>query len=528
MTDYIAQEAVETVRTAIVTAVNEGVPPARTALNLIGRMDLRTGTRSGGILGLDGQRAEQAQRVRSMLADKDEIRRYFIRDRETGVVRPRYTTTDRRFDSMVRNAIADGRALSPAEIDRIGNRHVSRLLDNRAKQIAHDSPLTSLRAGQHDGFRELVGTGAVLDEQMERIWLSASDNITRPDHRTMHGQKVVGMDAVWTFPDGSQALYPGDSSLGAPIEQTTQCRCVEVVRIIPKSNLEQPATKGEIQPAQATPLEPMSISELTEALKGVDGESLIKIDPSQDKFLERIIQLRERIVGNVGTDVVDEATFKAMPGKPIYRGVARATYVEDNVNGAWIGHGVYGNGNYFASNIKTSHKYMGGDNGWIYSSKLKADARIISIKDASNLKDDFLLSETIPQELKDTVGRNISRVAAFHGYDAIEMPVLASEIVKDQSTYTIVFNNRALVTNGGSLPNSLQITERSVGIDVVERATIEARMKELIKSAATAPPADIPKMADEVSRLNSKLRAASQSPQGVYEQIVGEILRVSE
>jgi len=236
MTEYLVQETAETVRNAIITAVNEGVPPAKTARDLIGLMDKRTGKRTGGIMVLDDQRAGQAQRVRAMLGDKDEIRKYFIKDKVTGKMKPRYKTTDRRFDKRVRDAINEGRALSNSDIDQIANRHMSRLLKDRATQIAHDNTLTALRAGQHAGFEELVETGAVDDDQMERTWLSTGDSITRPDHQAMNGTKVYGMNTPYTFPDMSQALYPGDTSLGAPIDQTTYCRCIEVVRIIPKKN----------------------------------------------------------------------------------------------------------------------------------------------------------------------------------------------------------------------------------------------------------------------------------------------------
>lgn len=241
LTQYLIQSTADGVRSAVVRAVNEGIPTRKLATELVGLMDKRTGLRTGGIMGLDDQRAAQAARVREMLGDKDLIRKYFIKDRKTGVMKPRYSTTDRRYDKRVRDAINEGRALSKADIDIISNRHNSRLLANRATQIAHDNTLTSLRAGQNDGFRELIDSGAVLDEQLERTWVSGRDKITRPDHVEMDGTVVRGAETAYSLPDGSRALYPGDRSLGAPIEQTTFCRCVEVVRIIPRSKLEEPA-----------------------------------------------------------------------------------------------------------------------------------------------------------------------------------------------------------------------------------------------------------------------------------------------
>jgi hypothetical protein len=238
MTEYLSQSTTEAVREAIIRAVDTGVPPAETARDLVGLMDRRTGIRSGGIMNLDAQRAEQAQKVKDMLGDKDKIRRYFIKDSKTGKMKPRYKSTDRTFDKRIREAIKAGRALPKSDIDAISNRHISRLLLDRGKQIARDNTLTALRSGRHNGFIELVESGGVLDEQIERSWLNAGDARVRDDHQVMNGQKRRGMNTPYTFPDGSQGMYPGDRSLGAPIEQTTHCRCAEIFRIIPRSKLE--------------------------------------------------------------------------------------------------------------------------------------------------------------------------------------------------------------------------------------------------------------------------------------------------
>jgi hypothetical protein len=47
----------------------------------------------------------------------------------------------------------------------------------------------------------------------------------------MDGQEVVGFDAPFIAPDGSRMMFPGDTSLGAPGEQTIQCRCFERIRV---------------------------------------------------------------------------------------------------------------------------------------------------------------------------------------------------------------------------------------------------------------------------------------------------------
>jgi hypothetical protein len=47
----------------------------------------------------------------------------------------------------------------------------------------------------------------------------------------MNGQKVQGLSQPFTFPDMSQAMYPGDDSLFAPAGNLIQCRCVQTITL---------------------------------------------------------------------------------------------------------------------------------------------------------------------------------------------------------------------------------------------------------------------------------------------------------
>lgn len=224
----------EAVQDVVRTLVDEGVPARRAALAIVGKINPVTGLRDGGFLGLDGGvlpdgrvtgRLGVAKRVAAMLRDPELIKEYFIG------AKPRYKTTDRRFDKMVRRAIAEGRALTQAEADKITKAHKARLLKNRGDTIAHSEGLTALRKGTHDGWAELVASGAVANDRIERTWLSGRDGRTRHDHVTMQGQKRIGVDTPFTFPDGHLAMFPGDPSLGAGPEDLIECRCVEIFRL---------------------------------------------------------------------------------------------------------------------------------------------------------------------------------------------------------------------------------------------------------------------------------------------------------
>lgn len=184
------------------------------AREVVGRINRATGRREGGIIGLHSQQMGYVANMRAELADPATMANYFTRARR-----------DKRYDAIVRKAMAEGRAVSKADIDRIAGRYADRLLALRGETIARNESINALRAGQHEGYRQLVESGAVRDDQIIRKWSSAHDSRTRHDHLAMDGQTIRGLSVPFTAPDGSMLAYPGDTSLGASARETIQCRC---------------------------------------------------------------------------------------------------------------------------------------------------------------------------------------------------------------------------------------------------------------------------------------------------------------
>lgn len=190
--------------------------PRRVALDLVGRVV--DGARQGGFIGLTSQQAGYVINARKELEALDNA--YFSR-----------TLRDKRFDALVMRSIRDGKKLSVADIDRITGRYRDRLLKMRADTIARTESINSMRAGKHEGFKQLLATGKVREDQIERVWDATMDKRTRHDHMVMEGQKVKGLSAPFVAPDGSRMMFPGDTSLGASAANTINCRCVENVKI---------------------------------------------------------------------------------------------------------------------------------------------------------------------------------------------------------------------------------------------------------------------------------------------------------
>lgn len=217
----LVTEVVNDTRTMIAQTVTGGLEaganPRKTALDIAGRMV--NGRRQGGLVGLHSTQASYVQNMRSELSDPDKMSKYFNRTRR-----------DKRFDSIVRRAMNEGRAVSQADIDRIAGRYADRLLNLRGETIARTETLRALGAGREEAIAQLIENPSndVRAEDITRTWDSAGDSRTRPTHAAADGQKV-GYNEPFTV-GGQRLMFPGDSSLGATGAETISCRCYVQIR----------------------------------------------------------------------------------------------------------------------------------------------------------------------------------------------------------------------------------------------------------------------------------------------------------
>jgi hypothetical protein len=139
---------------------------------------------------------------------------------------------DRRFDSTVRRAIANDKALSPEQIDRFVARYQARQLQHRAQTIARTESTRAINAGQQAYIETAVKDGVVRREQVRRFWVVTRDERTRRAHAAIPrlNPDGVGLDEPFKTPLGP-LMYPGDTA-GSP-ENVINCRCALFTRIVP-------------------------------------------------------------------------------------------------------------------------------------------------------------------------------------------------------------------------------------------------------------------------------------------------------
>lgn len=206
------------VRAFIAAGVETGRGPRSTALDIVGRLNRVTGKRGGGILGLNSQQVDAVIRARAELANPATMANYFTRKRR-----------DARFDGIVRRAMEAGKPVAAADIDRIIGRYSASLLKLRGETIARTETLNALRAGQYEGWAQLIDSGAVDRSRVRLTWVAAQDKFTRHSHMALNG-KQVRFGELFVSILGSRMEFPGDASHGALAADLLNCRCGIVYR----------------------------------------------------------------------------------------------------------------------------------------------------------------------------------------------------------------------------------------------------------------------------------------------------------
>jgi len=190
----LVTEVVDDTRVMIAQTIRAGLEagagPLRTALDIGGRVV--NGKRQGGLVGLDSRRAGWVQNYRAKL-------------------------------------LAEGRPQS--QIDRMAQQYSNKLLRQRGETIARTETLKALNAGRQEALDQLIENpnNDVQSQDVVRAWDATSDSRTRETHAAADGQ-VVPQGEAFTV-GGYSMMYPGDSSMGAPGEETINCRCYVDIRI---------------------------------------------------------------------------------------------------------------------------------------------------------------------------------------------------------------------------------------------------------------------------------------------------------
>lgn len=178
----------EIVRQALARGYAEGRNPRSTALDLVGRLNRRTGRRQGGFIGLSERDAGYVQTYRQRLA-------------------------------------SEGREAE--QVERMAARYTSKKLRLRGEAIARTETLGAMNAGRFEAMQQLIDRGDVDVRQVTKEWDATGDMRMRADHAAADGQKVK-FDEKFIV-GGMPMKHPGDPAGGA--KNVIRCRCYGKIKI---------------------------------------------------------------------------------------------------------------------------------------------------------------------------------------------------------------------------------------------------------------------------------------------------------
>jgi hypothetical protein len=129
---------------------------------------------------------------------------------------------DRRFDSVVRRAMANGEKLTPAQIDRMVSAYQRRFIARNAETHARTAALDAQKVGQQLAWEESKASGALGDAEVIAVWVTNLDGRERPEHNAANGI-TRPLDGVYS----TGQSYPGEGEWN--------CRCSEIFRVVKPS-----------------------------------------------------------------------------------------------------------------------------------------------------------------------------------------------------------------------------------------------------------------------------------------------------
>lgn len=215
------QEATQAVLTR---ALTEQRSLREAALDIVGRLNTRTGKREGGILGLTSQMTDEITNARAILSDPNRLREYLVKDQVTGRWKTKYARADQRFKNVVVKAINEGRGLTKAEIERGLELHKNKLLKVRGQMIARNEAFTAQATGRDLAMQQIKERPDI--ETVTVRWQHNLSQNPRDDHVAMDGT-VIDLGQTFNFPD-AQMKHPHDPAGGA--SHSIGCRCIAVYR----------------------------------------------------------------------------------------------------------------------------------------------------------------------------------------------------------------------------------------------------------------------------------------------------------
>jgi len=134
---------------------------------------------------------------------------------------------DKRFDSVVRRSIENGKPLTRTQINRMVDRYRQRYIQYRSRVIARTESLKSVHQGKAAMYGQAITEGSLDANNLSQTWETSKRHNVRDSHSAMHGQEQP-WGSVFVSGKGNTALHPIGFGVA---EEDIQCVCALATRI---------------------------------------------------------------------------------------------------------------------------------------------------------------------------------------------------------------------------------------------------------------------------------------------------------
>lgn len=216
------REQITIARQIIGAGFARGDGPRTIARDIAGRVGI-SGMREGGILGLDGPRAERLDKVRIGMRTPEGVKTLVI-EHNDGSLSLRYKVNKATANRIIK-AYREGVEVPAADRAISERQYFNALLKDRADTIAETETGNAVMAARDESWRQAAVYRGLDSNRVIKTWrhIRGAGKFHRPDHLAMSGKSVTGLDTAFNFPDGAQLRYAHDRRGGA--KHTIRCGC---------------------------------------------------------------------------------------------------------------------------------------------------------------------------------------------------------------------------------------------------------------------------------------------------------------
>lgn len=220
ITGELLPETIDAVRQTIASGYAKGAHPHTIATDIAGRVF--GGQRTGGILGLDGPRADRLRIVTEGMRTAGGVQDLVIMGRD-GVPRVRYKVNAATEKAILR-AYAAGGAVPEAQQIKAAQQYSNKLLSERAQMVARTETGQAVMSARAEEWRQAAEKLGYPPEAISKTWRHGSGSPeARPDHEAMNGKTVQGLNTPFVFPDGAAKQHALDGVGGAKHDAACGC-----------------------------------------------------------------------------------------------------------------------------------------------------------------------------------------------------------------------------------------------------------------------------------------------------------------